>query len=118
MKIEHTLRNAGSVTFTREDIKAECQAILDAVVLDWRVVKKLKKFLGKTGLDFFSECWERYKSVTPVICTGGIPHPVHFREGMQIRNFLRIIPECRYWSHENFENEYPAYIEAAIGVRT
>lgn len=45
----------------------------------------------------------------------GIPvHPVHWREGMQVRNYLRQRPECKSWTHEEFENGWTFVIEESI----
>jgi len=93
--------------------------------LDPIIVSKLHKWLGKEGRHFFRTLAKLYKGdVDPVMkvkCNlhlkGGIsfiPHPVHFREGMQVRNYLRGLEECQNWTHDQFENDYIEYIKAAM----
>lgn len=41
-------------------------------------------------------------------------HPIHFREGMQIRNYLRTQPECAMWNDEDFDREWVTVIEKCI----
>ena len=42
---------------------------------------------------------------------GGIPHPVHFREGMQVRNFMRKIG---FTDFNIIENHWFDFIEEGI----
>lgn len=63
----------------------------------------LLEWLGYDGVAFFQMCADEYDSTAPVWVTtadGGspdrpralqLPHPVHFREGMQVRNAMREI---------------------------
>lgn len=30
-------------------------------------------------------------------------HPINLREGMQIRNFLRSLPDCKSWSYQDLQ---------------
>lgn len=41
-------------------------------------------------------------------------HPIHFREGMQIRNFMRAQMETQGWSNEDYDNNWSAVIEKCI----
>jgi len=41
-------------------------------------------------------------------------HPIHLREGMQIRNFMRSLPECEGWSCDDFDKGWVAVIEQLI----
>ena len=66
---------------------------------DPETVAALRTWLGDDGLSFFRECQTDHGRVDPVIfqdvgnragmTVKAIPHSVHFREGMQGRNFLR-----------------------------
>lgn len=49
------------------------------------------KWLGEAGVDFFTELWTEHGHIPLVIKTDvpGYAHPIHFREGMQIRNWMR-----------------------------
>lgn len=72
------------------------------------------EWLGSEGLKFFSDMKEDYGRVDPVYMEGGIPHPVHFREGMQVRNFLRKQPECKNWTDHQFDDRWADIIEQVI----
>jgi hypothetical protein len=61
------------------------------------LVNKTKKWLGKKGLKLFRKIKEKHGTVNACWDEGGIPHPVHFREGMQVRNFMRGCEECKDW---------------------
>lgn len=57
-------------------------------------VKALKQWLGEENIRYFKHLKGLKGEVFPVLKLNynkkGIPaHPVHFREGMKIRNFLR-----------------------------
>jgi hypothetical protein len=85
--------------------------------LDPLVVSKLHDWLGKNGRHFFRTLAKLYKGdVIPVIRAKGIIpcHCIHFREGMQIRNYFRGLEECKEWTFDQFENDYPEYIKAAM----
>ena len=56
--------------------------------------EEFKKFLGEEGIRFFRHLKGLKGNVIPVLklnmAKKGMPtYPVHFREGMQIRNWLR-----------------------------
>ena len=49
-----------------------------------------KKWLGEDGIRYFRHLKGLKGTVVPVLHSkSGIPWPVHFREGMQVRNWLR-----------------------------
>lgn len=58
---------------------------------DSEVSAKFKSWLGEDGADFFTSLHREYGEIPLVIPSGvpGIPHPIHFREGMQVRNWMR-----------------------------
>ena len=78
------------------------------------IIKKLKDFLGYDGISFFEMCLEEYDNVCPVWIDCGIPHPVHFREGMIVRNFLRSLKETENWDSDDFDSKYKSYIISSI----
>lgn len=92
--------------------------------MNQELIKKLHDWLGKDGRHYFRTLHKLYGTVIPVIkvkigrkligprCY--VPHPVHLREGMQVRNFLRGLDECANWTHDQFENDYVSYIEEAM----
>lgn len=82
-----------------------------------KLLNAVHKWLGFEGLSFFSELKEKYGKVNCVFTEDGpvpIPHSVHFREGMQVRNFLRGQPECKGWSDHDFDNKWADIIEQVI----
>ena len=103
-----------TITITINEIEAELKAIQDAVIVDPAIVRKLHDWLGSEGRSIF-RIWEsEYGTVTPIIMEDKYPHAVHFREGMQVRNFLIGLDECKFWNYDQFENEYPVYIKLAM----
>lgn len=78
------------------------------------VITKLKNYLRKDGINFFKDLKDKYGEINCVYSDGGIPHPVHLREGMQIRNFLRGLPECKDWSFDFLEDHWVDIVEEAI----
>jgi hypothetical protein len=88
----------------------------------WRcpeeMASALREWLGADGLNFFRECKADHDTVSPVLKTAGstaIPHPVHLREGMQIRNWMRKRPECEGWDAHDYDDRWTTAVEAAIG---
>lgn len=80
---------------------------------------KTIQWLGPTGLSFFSHLKGLTGEVSPVLNLNfkrkGLPaHPVHFREGMTIRNWMREQEECKDWSTDDFDNHWITLIEEAI----
>jgi len=54
------------------------------------VITRLRAWLGYDGQAFFQMCVEQYGNIASAVWTeGGLPHPVHLREGMAVRNFMR-----------------------------
>lgn len=75
------------------------------------------KWLGYEGIFFFKMCQEDYGTLTPVwTLEGGIPHSVHFNEGMAVRNFLRTQPDCANWSGEKMDDNYVGILQAALDL--
>ena len=74
----------------------------------YELVKEVKRYLGKEGKELFNYYLERYGTVNPVFQEEGqlFPHSVHFREGMQIRNFMRSTMFCKDWDSHDFDNQW------------
>ena len=83
---------------------------------DNEIIEKLLNFLGYDGISFFIMCLDEYNDICPVWSEYEIPHPVHFREGMMIRNFLRSLDETKDWNGHDFDNNYQSYILSAIAL--
>ena len=79
-----------------------------------KLIEKVRTFLGKEGIGFFNGMLEKHGEISPVFNEGGIPHAVHFREGMQVRNFLRGLPECEGWTTDDFDDYWGKLVEDAI----
>jgi len=78
------------------------------------IVEKLKVWLGAEGKSFFKEIKAKHGQIDAVFMEGRIPHPVHFREGMQVRNFLRGLPECKDWDAHDYDNKWVLLVEEGI----
>ena len=78
------------------------------------IVKKTKDWLGEDGIKFFKETKEKYGEIAAVYSEGGIPHSVHFNEGMQVRNFLRSTSLCLNWTHHDLDDNWVKIIEIII----
>lgn len=97
-----------------DDLEAKMKERHDNLITDPVIVEKLRGYLGNSGRECFQEYLETHGEVCPVFVYKGIPYAVHFREGMQVRNFLRGLDECKDWTHDQFEEDYVKYIEEAI----
>lgn len=80
---------------------------------------KLSLWLGSENVRYFSHLKGLTGTVSPVLklnyARKGIPaHPVHFREGMQIRNWMRDQEECKDWTTEDFDNHWISLVETII----
>ena len=83
---------------------------------DEKIVEFMRRYLGIDGLAQFREFMEEYKTVSPCFTPKGssIPHPVHFREGMQIRNAMRNSRLCDGWTAHDFDNRWAIIVTEAI----
>lgn len=83
---------------------------------------RLRKFLGNTGIEFFRKMSEEFGTVSPVLpimhdlnpMKSFAPHPVHLREGMQVRNWLRSQPECSEWSDHDYDDRWANMVKSVI----
>ena len=88
------------------------------------IVAALRLWLGKDGYEFFTEMLATHGTVSAVFSvpygddtTGPqkyFPHSVHFREGMQVRNFLRGLPETEEWTAHDYDDLWAPLVQAAI----
>lgn len=78
-----------------------------------KVVTELRNWLGPKGLSHFRDIKKKYGRVDAIWNEGGIPHCVHFREGMQVRNKLRELTNYTWTDHE-YDGRWVEYIEKAI----
>jgi len=105
------------------------------LAMDEELRHRLSNWLGKDGISFFRKVKEKYGRVDACWAEGEfddgsegmtelrraiheaqhppIPHPVHFREGMQVRNFLRTI-FGETWTAHDYDNRWAKLVEEAI----
>lgn len=78
-------------------------------------MSSFKKFLGDDGIRYFRHLKGLKGTVIPVLHTNGIPWAVHYREGMQIRNWLRRNTELgKKLNSVELDNVYVKLLEDAI----
>jgi len=79
------------------------------------LIKDMKQWLGEAGLKFFRDLRDKHGDSfgTAVWMEGNIPHPVHFREGMQVRNKLRDLTSGSWTTHE-YDDNWAAVIAACL----
>lgn len=80
------------------------------------LVEETVKWLGKDGIDFFKEMKTQHGRVDPVLTKGGYPHPVHLREGMQVRNFMRSTEYCKEWTDHELDDNWTKLIELCLDL--
>lgn len=98
------------------------------------MVDFLREWLGEEGLSFFRSVRKNKGMVNCVITTDEysaairgeewpekrpnlkplIPHPIHFRQGMAVRNALRDSQLCESWSDHDFDDNWARVVERAI----
>jgi hypothetical protein len=81
---------------------------------------RLKEWLGPDGQSLFQDLIQRFGQDfgTAVWVPKGesIPYVVHFREGVDVRNWLRDQPECRDWSADRLDQMWAKLVQEALGV--
>ncbi len=87
--------------------------------IDDSLVDKFYHYIGEEGLRYFKHLKGLKGTCSPVLKLNaerkGIPaHPVHMREGMQIRNFLRQQKECKDWTQEDLDKYWTSVVEQTI----
>ena len=91
-----------------------------------RLARCIETWLGVDGLAFFRKIYEEHGKLCVCLLTETaaynqrgdllmLPHPVHLREGMSVRNELRRLTDCAWTAHE-YDNLWEEITLAAIGV--
>lgn len=89
------------------------------IIITPALVEHVKQFLGEDGAHFFSWVKEkhgRYDAVWWVDLSNGerFPHPVHLREGRQVRNSMRQHPDCAGWDAHDFDGAWTTVVELCL----
>lgn len=90
-----------------------------ALVTEAAAVRGLRAWLDAEGIDFFRRVKAEFGTVAATLPPRhelnpqAIVHPVHFREGVRVRNFLRKIT-WGLWEHDRYENSWARLVERAI----
>lgn len=77
------------------------------------IVTELKNWLGEAGVKFFQDLKKNHGTVSPVLSNGPIPHPVHLREGVQVRNKLRELTNSSWTAHQ-YDDYWTEVVEKVI----
>lgn len=77
------------------------------------LIPEIKKWLGIDGIKFFKEIKHKYGTINACWMEDGIPHSIHFREGMSVRNKLRDLTHNSWTSHE-YDDTWIEIIEECI----
>lgn len=75
-----------------------------------RITKEVKlnfiRWLNPEGVSHLKSIKEKHGELAAVWVNGRLPHSVHFSEGVQIRNWMRIQPEFQekdqHWLDDNW----------------
>lgn len=81
------------------------------------LVNLVRVWLGKDGIEFFSNCLKNYGTVSPIFKDGKLPHPVHWREGMAVRNFMRSSGLCDFWTSEELDEAWSEVVVRAVSSK-
>jgi len=81
------------------------------------LVKKVRKWLGKDGLEFFEWCLKEHGRIDAVYMKEGIPYPVHFRDGMSVRNYMRYTRLCKKWYDHDFDDNWVRVVQKALNLK-
>jgi hypothetical protein len=87
---------------------------MSEIHIDLRLIPRLRVYLGKGGIEFFRMCKREHGSYSPILPGDGIPHPVHFREGLHIRNFMRGSGLCEGWDDLDYDNNWEEVVRLAV----
>jgi len=84
------------------------------------VVEQVRLWLGPSGVAHFRHIRDKHGGGQKVCVVfndqmwPSIPHVVHFREGMSVRNFLRRLPETYGWTDIQLDDRWEAIVLEAI----
>lgn len=103
------------MTTRKDDLEYQIQKYRDAnqhKITD-EILDYVDMWLGDDGIQFFNECLRDYGTVSPVIL-GALPHPVHFREGMQVRNAIRDSGLAADWVGQDHDNLWSVVVKRIL----
>lgn len=91
-------------------------------VSDKDLYERLREWLGPEGSVFFSGLMQEHGTLIAVLripLDGGrwLPWPVHLREGMKVRNWLRGQPETKDWDAHKLDDEWANIVQKALGLK-
>ncbi|AMO44254.1 hypothetical protein vBRpoSV10_201 [Ruegeria phage vB_RpoS-V10] len=71
------------------------------------------EWLTPSGIAFFRSIMDEDGVIALVIPSGipGVPHPVHFREGMQVRNWMRMHTDM---TEDYIENHWRDFVVGCL----
>lgn len=80
------------------------------------VIKRFQEWLKPKGIRYFQLLKFLKGTVYPLFTfkKGKYVHPVHFREGMQIRNWMRSQLEFKDYDDHDYDNRWMELVEKAI----
>jgi len=81
------------------------------------LVEETKEFIKEDGIKFFKKMKQTYGEYDAVFMEPGpfpLPHPVHLREGMYVRNFMRSTNHCKDWTAHDFDDSWVSLITKVI----
>lgn len=83
------------------------------------IANKVGVFLGQEGLRWFGHIKGLKGTCAATLKLNqkrkGMPaHPIHLREGMQVRNFLRTLSECKSWDQDQLDDNWAIIVERAV----
>jgi hypothetical protein len=74
------------------------------------ILIQTKEYLGEGGLQTFVIYYKAEGKVNPILISGN----VHYKEGKQIRDFLRTLPDCANWTAKDFDNLWSTIITILV----
>lgn len=78
-------------------------------------IQKCQNWLGEKGINHFKMILKEHGTLNAVWQEESIPHIVHFREGMQIRNFMRSLNEFKNWNAHELDDNWQLFVLECIG---
>lgn len=76
-------------------------------------IKRLNEWLGPDGVELFLDYKKSTGTVSPVLPM----HPVHLREGMQVRNWMRDQPELSNMNQEELDDNWALLVDETIKLK-
>lgn len=81
------------------------------------LVEKTIKWLGEDGLNYFRKWMDEFGEDWYFSCKNidGIPYSIHFHDGMQVRNFIRMSNLCDNIDCHFLDDNWHFLIEQCVG---